>query len=166
MSHACPCVYFDLCFQYFQSQFSSITQNVRFFVTPQTAACQASLSITNSRSLFKFMSIESVMPSSHLIFCRPLLLLPSIFPSIRVFSNESVLSSGGQSTGVSASVLVLPMKFRTDFLQDGLVGSPCSPRDSQESSPTPQFKSANSLVLSFLYSPTLTSTHSFTNLFF
>ena len=60
-------------------------------VTPWTAACQASLSITNSRSLLKFMSIESVMPSNHLILCHPLLLLPSNFPSIRVFSNESVL---------------------------------------------------------------------------
>ena len=59
-------------------------------VTPWTAACQASLSITNSRSLLKLMSIESVMPSNHLILCRPILLLPSIFPSIRVFSNESV----------------------------------------------------------------------------
>ena len=64
---------------------------VRLFVTPWTAACQASLSITNSWSLLKLMPIESVMPSSHLILCRPLLLPPSIFPSIRVFSNESVL---------------------------------------------------------------------------
>ena len=64
---------------------------VRLFVTPWTAARQASLSITNSRSLLKFMSIESVMPSSHLILCRPLLLLPSVFPSIRVFSKESAL---------------------------------------------------------------------------
>ena len=60
-------------------------------MTPWTAACQASLSITNSWSLFKLMSIESVMPSNHLILCHPLLLPPSIFPSIRVFSNESVL---------------------------------------------------------------------------
>ena len=65
--------------------------HLRLFVTPWTAACQASLSITNSRSSLKVMSIESVMPSNHLILCRPLLLLPSIFPSIRVFSNESVL---------------------------------------------------------------------------
>ena len=64
---------------------------VRLFVTPWTAARQASLSITNSRSLLKLMSIESVMPSNHLILCRPLLLLPSVFPSIRVFSNQSVL---------------------------------------------------------------------------
>ena len=64
---------------------------VWLFVTPWIAACQASLSITNSQSLFKLMSIELVMPSNHLILCHPFLLLPSIFPSIRVFSNESVL---------------------------------------------------------------------------
>ena len=77
---------------------------------PMTAACQASLSITNSRSLLKLMSIELVMPSNHLICC-PLHLLPLIFPSIRVFSNESVLPSGGQGTGASASASVLPMNF-------------------------------------------------------
>ena len=65
--------------------------HIQLFVTLWTAACQASLSITNSWSLFKLMFIESVMPFNHLIFCHPLLLLPSIFPSIRVFSNESVL---------------------------------------------------------------------------
>ena len=64
---------------------------VRLFVTPWTAARQASLSITNSRSLLKLMSIESVMPSNHLILCHPLLLLPSVFPNIRVFSKESAL---------------------------------------------------------------------------
>ena len=64
---------------------------VRLFATPWTAVCQASLSITNSQSLLKFMSIESVMPSNHLMLCRPLLFLPSIIPSIRVFSNQSVL---------------------------------------------------------------------------
>ena len=69
-------------------QFSSVTQ---LCLTPWTAAHQASLSITNSQSLLKFTSIKSVMPSNHLILCCPLLLLPSIFPSIRVFSNESVL---------------------------------------------------------------------------
>ena len=63
--------------------------HVRLFATPWTAACQASLSIINSQSLLKLISIESVMPSNHLILCRPLLLPPSIFPSIRVFSNES-----------------------------------------------------------------------------
>ena len=74
-------------------QFSSVQllSHVRLFATPWTAARQASLSITNSRSLLKLKSIESVMPSNHLILCHPLLLLPSIFPSIRVFSNETVL---------------------------------------------------------------------------
>ena len=74
-------------------QFSSVQSHshVRLFVTPWTAARQASLSITNSWSLPKPMSIESVMPSNHLILCRLLLLLPSIFPNIRVFSNESAL---------------------------------------------------------------------------
>ena len=65
--------------------------HVRLFVTPRTAARQASLSITNCRSLLKLMSIESVMPSNHLILCCPLFLMPSIFPNVRVFSNESAL---------------------------------------------------------------------------
>ena len=68
-----------------------LLSRVWFFATPWTAACQASLSITNSQSLLKLMPIESVMPSNHLILCHPLLLLPSIFPSIRIFSSESVL---------------------------------------------------------------------------
>ena len=74
-------------------QFSSVQlfSHVWLFVTPWTAVCQASLSITSSQSLHKLMSIESVMPSNHLILCHPLLLLPSIFPRIRVFSNELVL---------------------------------------------------------------------------
>ena len=72
-------------------QFSSVTNLCLTFATPWTAALQASLSITNSRTLLKLMSIESVMPSNHHILYCPLLLLPSIFPSIRVFSNESVL---------------------------------------------------------------------------
>ena len=74
-------------------QFSSVQSLscVRLFVTPWTAACQVSLSITNSQSLLKLMSIESVMPSNHLILCHPLLLLHSMFPSIKVFSNELAL---------------------------------------------------------------------------
>ena len=71
-------------------QFSSVSQSC-LTITPRTVACQASLSITNSWSVLKLMSIELVMPSKYLILCHPLLLLPSIFPSIRVFSNESVL---------------------------------------------------------------------------
>ena len=98
----------------FGSQFSSVQMlsHVRLFVTPWTAAHQASLSIINSRSSLKLMSIESVMPSNHLILCRPLLLPPSIFPSVRVFSNESVLRISGQSIGVSASTSVLLMNIQ------------------------------------------------------
>ena len=122
-------------------------------------ACQASLSITNSWSLPKLMSVESVMPSNHLILCCPLLLLPSIFPSIRVFSDESALHQVAKELEFQLQHQSFQRTPRTDLLQDGLVGSPCSPRDSKESSPTPQFKSINSSVLSFLYSPTLTSIH-------
>ena len=96
--------------------FSSVQSlsRVQLFATPWIIAHQASLSVTNSWSLLKLMSIESVMLSNHLILCCPLLLPPSIFPSIRVFSNESVLcqSLGGQSIGVSASALVLPMNIQ------------------------------------------------------
>ena len=88
---------------------------VRLFVTPWTAAHQASLSIiTNSQSLLKLVSIKSVIPSKYLILCHPLLLLPLIFPSIRVFSNESVLHIRWpiQSIGASVSASVLPMNIR------------------------------------------------------
>ena len=93
-------------------QFSSVQSlsRVQLFVTPWIAARQASLSITNSQSLLRPTSIESVMPSSHLILCRPLFLLPQIPPSIRVFSNESTLHLGGQSTGFSALASFLPKK--------------------------------------------------------
>ena len=80
--------------------------------TPWTAAIQASLSITNFWSLLKLISIELVMPSNHLILCRPLLLLPSIFPSIRVFPMSQFFTSGGQSIGVSASASVLLMNIQ------------------------------------------------------
>ena len=99
-------------------RFSSVQSlsRVQLFVTPWTAACQASLSITKSRSLLKLMSNKSVMPSSHLILCCPLLLLPSIFPIIRVFYDESVFfTSGGQSIGVSASATVLPVNIQDWF---------------------------------------------------
>ena len=93
-----------------REKFSSVQSlsRVWLFLTCWTAVHQVSLSITNSRTLPKPMSIEPVMPSSHLILCRPLLLLSSIFPSLRVFSNESALHISGQSTGVSASTSVLP----------------------------------------------------------
>ena len=94
---------------------------VRLSATPWTAARQASLSITNSQSLLKLLSIKSVMPFNHLILWCPLLLLPSIFPTIRVFQVSQLFASGGQSIGVSASASVLPMNIRVDFLYDWLV---------------------------------------------
>ena len=111
------------------------------------------------RSLLKLMSIKSVIPSNHLILYPPLLLQPSVFCSIRVFSNESVLpirwpKYWGFSFSISPS-------SEYSFRMDGLVGSPCSPRDSQESSPIPQFKSINSLVPHLLYGPALTSIHGY-----
>ena len=143
--------------------FSSVQSfsHVWLFVTPWTTAHQASLSITNSQSSPKLMSIELVMPSNHLILWRPLL-PPSIFLSIRVFTNESALHiRWPKYWSFQLQHQSFQWVFRTDFLEDGLVGSPCRPRDSQESSPTPQFKSINSLVLSFLYSPTVPSIHDY-----
>jgi len=144
-------------------QFSSVPllSRVRLFATPWTTAHQASLSVTNSWSFPKPMSIRSVMPSNHLILCHPLLLLPSIFPSIRVFSNESALCIRWPKYW-SFSFNISPSNehpelifFRMDWLDLLAV------QGTQESSSTPQFKSINSSVLSFLYSPTLTSIHDY-----
>ena len=127
------------------------------------SACQAPLSSTISWSLLRFTSIESVTLSNHLIFCCALLLLPSIFPSIRVFSNQLALRikwlkywtfSFNHSNEYSGLI-----SFRIDWF--ALVCSPCCPRDSQEFSPAPQFKSINSSALSLLYVPTLTSVHDY-----
>ena len=98
---------YSLCFFFVFSQFSRSV--VSDSATPRIAAHQASLSITNSQSLFKLMSIESVMPFSHLILCRSLLLLPPIPPSIGSFPMSQLFASGGKSIGVSASASVLPM---------------------------------------------------------
>ena len=142
--------------------FSSVQSlsRVWFFATLLTAARQASLSITNSQSSLKLMSLESVMPSGHLILCRPLLLPPSIFPSIRVFSSESALRIRWPEYW-SFSFSISPSNEYSGLISLRIVGYPCSPRDSQESSPTPQFESINSSTLSFLYSPTLTSVHDY-----
>ena len=140
------------------SPFSSVQSlsRVRLFTTPRTEAHQASLSITNSRSLFKLMSIESVMPSNHLILCRPLLLLPSIFPSIRVFSNESALCirwpkywSFSFNTSSSNSGLI---SFRIDWFDLLAVQRLSSIFNTI-------VKSMNSSVFSFLYG--LALTHSY-----
>ena len=133
--------------QWHTDQFSSVQSlsRVWLFATPWIAACWASLFITNSQSLFKLMSIKSVMPSSHLILCRLLLLLPPIPPSIRVFSNESTLHIRWPKYW-SFSFSISPSNEHPGLIsfRIGLVRTPCSPRDSQESSPTPQFKSINS----------------------
>ena len=115
---------FPTCKQVLSVQFSSVQllSPVRLFATPWTAACKASLSITNSQSSPRFTSIESVMPSSHFILCRPLLLLPAIPPSIRVFSNESTLRMRWPKYW-SFSFSIIPSKeipglisFRMDWL--------------------------------------------------
>ena len=132
-----------------QVEFSSVTQSCLTLHNPMDCSTQASLSITNSRSLLKLMMIESVMPSNHLIPCRPLLLLPSIFPSIRVFSNESTLHMRWPKYW-SFSFSIIPSKeipglisFRMDWLDLLAVQG----TDSQESSPTPQLKSINFVVV-------------------
>ena len=138
-----------------------LLSHVWFFATPWTAARLASLSITNSWSLFKLMSIEWVMPSNHLILSCPLLLLPLIFPSIRVFSNESVLHnrwpkywsfSSSISPSNENSGLI---SFRIDWFDFLAV------QGTLKSSPMSQFKGINSSVVSFLYGPTLTSIHDY-----
>ena len=135
---------------------------VQQFVTPWTAARKASLSITNSKSLFKLMSIELVMPFNHLILCCLLLLLPSIFPSIRVFSEESVLLIRW-SNYWSFSFSISPsneysglISFRMDRLDLLAVQETLKSLLQHH-----RFKSINSLALSFLYSPTRTSIHAY-----
>ena len=104
-------------------QFSSVQSlsRVQFFATPRITACQASLPITNSQGPYKHMTIESVMPSSHLILCRPLLLLPPIPPSIRVFSNESVLHIKWPKYWSFSFSIVLPMNIHC-WIPLGLTG--------------------------------------------
>ena len=97
----------DYTLKHYSVQFSSVAQSCLTLCDPMDHSTQAFLSITNSWRLLKLMSVESVMPSKYLILCRPLLLLPSIFPSIRVFSNESALCIRWQRNGVSVSTSVL-----------------------------------------------------------
>ena len=149
-------------------QFSSVQSLscVWLFETPWTAARQASLSITNSQSLLKPMSIELVMPPNYFLLCCPLLLLASIFPSIRVFSNESALHIRWPKYW-SFSFNISPsnehpglISFRIDWLDLLEVqGALKSLLQHHSTKATPQFKSINSSVLNFLYSPTLTSIH-------
>ena len=134
-----------------------LLSHIRLFVTPWTAAHRL-LGPALSMSLSKFRSIELVMLSNHLILCHSLLLLPSVFLSIRAFSNESAVCIRWPeywrfsiSTSSEYSGLI---SLRIDW-------SDWTARDSQESSPAPQFESINSLALSLLYGPTLTSTHDY-----
>ena len=149
-------------------QFSSVQQlsHDQLIVIPWTVSHQASLSITNCRSLLKLTPIESVIPSNHFILCWPHILLPSIFPSIRVFSSESILHirwtkywsfSFSISPSNDYSALI---SFRIDWL-DLLAVQGGLGRDSRESFPTPQFRSISFSVLNFLYSPTLTSIYDY-----
>ena len=139
-----------------------LLSHVRLFATAWTAAHQASLSITNSQRLLKLLSIHLVMPSNHLILCLPLLLLPFIFPSIWVMSNESALlirwpKYWSFSFSISPHNECLGLiSFRIDWFDLLAVQGTL-----KESSPTPQFESINSLALSFLYGPTLTSIHDY-----
>ena len=124
--------------------------------------CQAPLSFTTSQSLLRFMSIELVMLSNHLILCYPLLLLPSFFPRIRVFSNESTVCLRWTKY-LSFSFSISPTNEYSGLIsfKDWLAWSPWVPRDSQESSPTPQLKSIHSSALHLLYGPTFTSVHDY-----
>ena len=132
---------------------------VRLFATPWAAAHKASLSITNSQSLLKLMAIESVMPSNHLILCHPLLLLPSIFPNIRVFSSESVLRirwpkywSFSFSISPSSEYSGL-ISFEIDWLD--------LPAVQGTFKSLLQHHSSKASAFSFVYSPTLTSIHDY-----
>ena len=130
-------------------------------VTQWTEALHSFLSFTISQSLLRLMSIESVMPSNHLILCHPLLFCLQSFLISWPFAMSQLFASGGQSIGPSASESVLPMNIQCWFPL-GLTGwSPCSPRDSQESSLAPQFESISSSMLSLLYGPTLISGHDY-----
>ena len=147
-----------VCIEYIQIlgyiQVSSVQSfsHVWLFATPWTEACQASLSITNSRILLKLMPIKSVMPSNHLILCYPLLLLLSIWS----FSICQFFSSGGQSSGASASVLVLLMNIQDWFLSISLQSKGLSRVFSKTT-----VQSINSSVFNLLYGPTLTSIHDY-----
>ena len=157
--YMCVCVCVCVCFQFSSVQSLS---HVQLFETPLTTACQAFLSITNSWSLLKLVSIELMMPSNHLMLCHHLPSPPAFNHSQNQgFSHESVLCirwpkywSFSFSISPSSEYSGL-ISFRMDYLDILAV------QGTLKSSPTPQFKSINSLVLSFLYSPTVTSIHDY-----
>ena len=144
-----------------EKDFSSVAQSCPTLCDPMDCSMPGLLVPHQLPESTQTQSIELVMPSNHLILCRPFP-AAAVFPSIRVFSNESPLRiRWPKDWSLRFNISPSNESVRTDFLQDGLVGSPCSPRDSQESSPTPHFKSISFSVLSFLYSPTLTSIHDY-----
>ena len=143
--------------------FSSVQflSHFQLFETPWTAACQASLSMTNSWSLLKLMSIEPVMPSNCLVLCHPLLLLPSIFLSIRFSLMNRLYASGGQSIRASPSASVLLMTIQ-DWFPVGLTGwIPSLSKSLSRVFSNTTVQSINFLVLSLLYGPSLTSIHDY-----
>ena len=131
---------------------------VQLFATPRTAARQASLSFTNSQSLLKLMSCESVMPSNHLILCHLLLLLPSIFASIRVFSSELAIHIRWPKYW-SFSFSISPSNEYSGLISFWIDWFDLAVQGTQESSPIPKFKGLSSSASSLLYGPTLTSIH-------
>ena len=134
---------------------------VQLFATPWTAAHQASLSITNSWTLLRIMSIKSVMPSNHLILCHPLLLLPSVFPNIRVLSNESVLHIRWPEYW-SFSFSISPSNEYSGLISFSIdCFNLLAVQGTLKSLPTPQFKSIHSSALTFIYGPTLSSIHDY-----
>ena len=135
----------------------SVAKFYPILLTPWTAACQPSLSFTISQNLLKFVSIESPMLSNHLILCCSLLLLPSIFLSMSLFQWVSSLQQVAKVLGLRLQHQSFQWIFRVDFLWDQLVWSPCSQKDSQESSPASHFKIISSSTFSLLYGPALTS---------
>ena len=157
--HSTRRIYSKISAMYFSTVVVQLLSRVQLFATPWTAACQASLSLSISRSFLRLMSIESVMPSNHLNFLHPLLLLPSIFPSIRDFSNESAvcikwpkywsfsvsINSSNEYSGL--------ISFRIDWFDLLAV------QGTVKSLLQHQFESIYSLALSLLYGPTLTSVH-------
>ena len=152
-----------MCHQFSSVQFSSFQSfsHVRLCATPSIAVHQASLPITNSWSLPKLMSIDLVMPSSHLILCRPLLLLPPIPPSIRVFSNESILRTRWPKYWSFSFISVLPMNIQDWFPVELNGWISLQSKGLSRVFSKKQFKSINPLVLSFLYSWILTSIHDY-----
>ena len=134
---------------------------VQFIMTPWTSAHQASLSFTTSWRLHRLMSIGLMMPSNHLSSVTPFSSCSWYFPAWGSFPVSQIFAPGGQSIRVSASASVLPMNIQHWYPLVLTGWTPCCSRDSQESSPTPQFKSINSSVLSHLCGSTLTSKHDY-----